>query len=89
MIVDFDRSFYKSIEKIKSKAVLQKAETIILEIEKARSINELKNVKKLVGFKSYYRIRLSDFRLGFEKINSQKIRLIIVAHRKDIYRMFP
>jgi mRNA interferase RelE/StbE len=46
-------------------------------------------VKKLVGFKSYYRIRFSDFRLGFEKINPKTIKLIIVAYRKEIYKLFP
>jgi hypothetical protein len=35
MVVEFDKSFYKSIDKIKSRVVRQRVEKIILEIEKA------------------------------------------------------
>ena len=40
-------------------------------------------------YSSEEKIRTGDFRLGFEIINDDTIRLIIIAHRKDIYRNFP
>ena len=89
MIVEFDKSFLKSLDKIKDSKVFPKIKSIITEIEKAQSLNELKSVKKLIGFKNYYRIRLGKYRLGFEVIDSITVRLIIIAHRKDIYRIFP
>jgi mRNA interferase RelE/StbE len=41
------------------------------------------------GFQTYYRVRLGDFRLGFELIETDTILLIMVAHRREIYRYFP
>ena len=37
----------------------------------------------------YYRYRLGDYRIGIEQISKSTIRLIIIAHRKDIYNIFP
>ena len=89
MIIEFDKSFEKSLIKVKEKALFNKIESFIETIEKAEKISEIKNVKKLTGFKNYYRIRIGDFRLGFEKINDNTIRFITVARRKDIYSIFP
>jgi mRNA interferase RelE/StbE len=89
MIIEFDKSFEKSLIKVKEKALFNKIESLIETIEKAEKISEIKNVKKLTGFKNYYRIRIGDFRLGFEKINDNTIRFITLARRKDIYSIFP
>lgn len=89
MIIEFDKSFEKSLIKVKEKTLFDKFELLIETIEKAEKISEIKNVKKLTGFKNYYRIRIGDFRLGFEKINDNTIRFITVARRKDIYSIFP
>jgi len=45
--------------------------------------------KKLTGFRKYYRIRLGEYRIGIETIDKNTIRLILIAHRKEIYRYFP
>ncbi|HAO49122.1 MAG TPA: hypothetical protein DCR35_07360 [Runella sp.] len=41
------------------------------------------------GFQSFYRIRMGDYRVGFELTDPTTILLIMVAHRKEIYRYFP
>jgi mRNA interferase RelE/StbE len=89
VIVEFDKSFEKSIDKIKDKSVFPKIEKLIIDLENAQTIKEVKNIKKLSGFKTYYRIRLGVYRIGLEKITDSTLRLIIVAHRKDIYKNFP
>jgi mRNA interferase RelE/StbE len=89
MIVEFDKSFSKSLDKIRDSELNSRIENTILEYENAESLIDIKNTKKLSGYKSYYRTRIGDYRLGFELINPRKIRLIVFAHRKDIYRVFP
>lgn len=89
MIVEFDKSFEKSLDRLGDKSLLPKIEEIIEMLESTKSLNDLTNIKKLSGFKTYFRFRLGNYRLGFEKINETTIRLIIVAHRKDIYKHFP
>ena len=89
MIIEFDKTFYKYLDKISGANVKGRIINIIIEIEKAKSINEIKNIKKLAGFQKYFRIRLGDYRIGFELINSKTIRFILIVHRKDIYKIFP
>lgn len=89
MKLEFDKSFLKSIDNIKDAKILSKLEMNISNFEKAESVQEISNIKKLTGFKDYYRIRIGDYRLGFELMNTDTIRLIVIAHRKDIYKKFP
>jgi len=89
MIIEFDKSFEKSLEKIKNKSLYQKIEKAIIECENARNLAELSNIKKLTGYKYYYRLRIGEYRLGVEKISDDTLRFIIIAHRKDIYKLFP
>ena len=89
MVVEFDKSFYKSLDRIKDKSLFSKIEKVITILENYNSLNEIASVKKLSGFKVYYRYRLSDYRIGIEQISKNTIRLIVVAHRKDVYSLFP
>jgi len=41
------------------------------------------------GFKTFYRIRIGDYRIGIELENPTTLRFIIVLHRKNIYKKFP
>ena len=89
MILEFDKSFLKSLDNIRDSKTLLRLEKNITDLENAESMHEISNLRKLSGFKNYYRIRIGDYRLGFELINSNIIRLIVIAHRKDIYKIFP
>ena len=89
MIVEFDKSFCKSIIRLKDKSITQKIEELINALESGNSIAAAPNLKKLSGFHHYYRIRIGDYRVGLERISDDTIRLIVVAHRKDIYKIFP
>lgn len=89
MIVEFDKSFEKSLNKLKDKSIFPKIEKVISILEKTNSISELPNTKKLSGFKTYYRYRLGDYRIGIELITTTTIRIIVITHRKDIYNVFP
>jgi mRNA interferase RelE/StbE len=89
MNVEFDRSFLKSLRKLNDGQLREKIEKLIVTLEQSNSLSKITTVKKIVGHQNYYRIRLGDYRIGIEKINSNTVRLIIVAHRKDIYAVFP
>ncbi len=89
MNVEFDKSFHKWLSRINESNTLKKIELAILKAEGAKVINDIPNTKKLSGHKNYYRIKIGDYRIGFERINKTTIRLIIVANRKEIYQRFP
>jgi mRNA interferase RelE/StbE len=85
----FDESFEKSIKKLDNKQLKKKIINLIEVIEKAERLAEISNVKKMQGFQKYYRIRIGEYRLGFEMIDAETILFILVSHRKDIYKYFP
>ena len=89
MIVLFDKSFSKSIDKIREEKVKERILKIIISVEKAESIDQILNIKKMAGWLNYYRIKSGDYRIGIELENITTVRFIIISHRKDIYRNFP
>ncbi len=88
MIVEFESSFNKALEKLNDNALKLKIWTTIQTVEDAQKLSEIKNLKKMKGYKTFYRIKLGDYRIGFEFENNT-INFITIAHRKDIYRIFP
>jgi mRNA interferase RelE/StbE len=67
MIVEFDKSFEKSLDKLKDKSLYPKIEKVISILEKTNSLIELASIKKLSGYKVYYRYRLGDYRIGLNR----------------------
>ena len=88
MNVSFDKSFGKSLDKINDSLLLGKIEKVIINCENASQINDISNLKKMSGFKFYYRIKIADYRVGIELLEDE-IHFITVLHRKDIYKKFP
>ena len=88
MNVSFDKSFYKRLVKIKDKTILEKLKHIILQVEEANDVQQIPNIKKMKGFKTFYRIRVGDYRVGIE-LKKDTIWFITIANRKDIYKRFP
>ncbi len=64
MNLKFDRSFLKSVEKIKDASLKRKIAAAIDEVESAIDLGEVKQLKKLQGYKTYYRIKVGDYRKG-------------------------
>lgn len=88
MKVSFDKSFYKRLQKITDKTVLAKVKAAILHAEAATEIQQIPHIKKMEGFKTFYRIRVGDYRIGLE-LKSDTLLFIAIANRKDIYKNFP
>ena len=64
MIVLIDKRFEKDTNKINDKSILKKIASCIIEIQNSDSLNKVKNLKKLKGFDSEYRIKIVDYRIG-------------------------
>ncbi len=88
MKVEFDKSFAKSIDKLKNQDIKDRIIEFIELLETADTLQDISSIKKLKGDKISYRKKISNYRIGFEYENNT-VCLIIVAHRKDIYKYFP
>ena len=84
------KSFYKELNRI-PKPIQKQINVVLDKLEISKSLEDsLLDYKKLrQSFrKSYYRIRVGDYRIGVEYI-SPKIIIITVLRRGDFYKHFP
>ena len=84
-----EKSFDRDVDRIKDKKLLKKLRAFISTIESAGTIQDIPQVKKIEGYKSYYRIKIGDHRLGMEAVSNRELIFLRFLHRKDIYRYFP
>jgi mRNA interferase RelE/StbE len=87
MKIEIRRSFIKDADKLPT-AFQQQLAVIIDTIEKVGRPNQLPDCKKLKGYKTAYRIRMGQYRIGFYYEN-KITELVRILHRKEIYRYFP
>jgi len=64
MQVEFLAKFNRDLDRIHLKSVKNSILKVIDEEKVADSIGQIPNLKKLRGFKSAYRIRIGEYRLG-------------------------
>lgn len=82
------KKFEKYTQKINDKPTLIILAKLVLDFQKATKWQDISNIKSLVGFKNYYRVRLGDFRVGIE-IQNDMVYFLVIAKRNDIYYLFP
>jgi mRNA interferase RelE/StbE len=88
MEIKIDKSFQKDTRRIKDKSILQRIANTIANVQRVKSLEEIKNLKKIQGSQSMYRIRIGDYRLGI-LVSGNTVEFIRCLHRKDIYKYFP
>ena len=89
MKTEFKKSFTKDLKKrAQEKKLLTHVKEIIGAVERAGSIHEISNFKKLKAEGGYYRIRLGDYRIGL-KIEEETVVFVRFLHRSEVYRYFP
>jgi len=87
--VEYTKRFLKELSEL-PKEIRAKAEDIVFKELLATAPFSLGYVERMKGYSNKYKIRIGDYRIGItiDKENN----LIIcqrVAHRKEIYRVFP
>lgn len=88
MKAEFLKQFYKDLNKITLQSTLDDIIASVKNVEEAASMREIKNFKRLKGYKNVYRIKVGDYRIGVF-IENDVVEFARIVHRKDIYRVFP
>jgi len=88
MNFEFEKAFVRDFKKLKNKDLANAISEAIKQVSQASAINEVANLKKLSGYKSAFRIRIGDYRIGVINENDT-VTFVAFAHRKDIYKRFP
>ncbi|MEQ8554519.1 MAG: hypothetical protein RIC06_14835 [Cyclobacteriaceae bacterium] len=88
MKVAYLKNFSKDLDKIKKPKDHQAILEIIDLVKEVKNITEIPGVKKLTGYDDAFRIRSGDYRVGVF-VSVELVEFARVAHRKDIYKIFP
>jgi len=86
--VEYRQSFTKDIQKLGDATVRKRVASTIGAVKSAASLDNIAGVKKIQGHSGYYRIRISDYRIGVF-VDGEIVTFVCCLHRKDIYRHFP
>ena len=87
--IEYTRRFLKELAKLPDKIQLQ-AEKMVFEELPSTNPFELGYLERMKGYPDKYKIRIGQYRMGITRNKSQKLLICQrIAHRKDIYRIFP
>lgn len=88
MEIKINKKFLKELAVLPDKT-RQKVEKLVFEeIPYIENLNAIPNIRKLTGYKNFYRIRQGQYRIGVKYVEGTLI-FERILHRKDIYRYFP
>jgi mRNA interferase RelE/StbE len=87
--VDFTKRFLKELASLPSN-VQTRIEIIIFHELKSDNPFSLGYIEKMKGYSDKYKIRVGDYRIGISVDSlGKRITCQRVAHRREIYRIFP
>ena len=85
MKIRISKEFEKSARKLSGK-YKESLKKTILEIKSAKTIDEINNCKKLIGYNTIFRIRMGDYRIFFLlEIIEETIFLKYLVQRGEAY----
>ena len=88
MNVQFRNSFLGDIKGLSDRLLKERIKAAIAQVESARTLRDVANLKKLTGRRDYYRIRIGDYRIALTSAGGD-VTFVRCLHRRDIYRYLP
>lgn len=87
--VHYTKRFLKELASLPANP-RKKIEKIVFDELTKINVAELGYVQKMSGYKDKYKIRVGEYRIGLTiDVTDRTISVERVAHRKEIYRVFP
>ncbi|MCC5641908.1 type II toxin-antitoxin system RelE/ParE family toxin [Nostoc sp. CHAB 5824] len=87
--VDYTKRFLKELAALPFE-IQSRIEPVVFQELESENPFELGYLEKLKGYSDKYKIRVGDYRIGITLDQvTQTLICQRVAHRKDIYRIFP
>ena len=89
MNVEFSKTFDKQTSRITDKILLKRLGNIIKKVIESDSLNKIPNLKPIVGYPDYFRIRLGDYRIGIS-LEEETVWFHFFGKRDEsTYKKFP
>ena len=87
--IEYTRRFLKELSKLPDEIQVQ-AERIVFGELSSTNPFDLRYLEHMTGYRNKHKIRIGQYRIGITIDKSRKLLICQrIAHRKDIYRIFP
>jgi mRNA interferase RelE/StbE len=87
--VEYTKRFLKELARL-PETNRSRAEEIVFQELKTENPFGLGYIEKMAGYSDKYKIRVGDYRIGLTLDSKAKIIVCLrIAHRREIYRVFP
>jgi mRNA interferase RelE/StbE len=87
--VEFTKRFFKDMAAL-PKEIQERVEPIVFEQLETENPFELGFLEKMKGYSDKYKFRCGDYRVGLTIDKANQVLICErVAHRREIYRVFP
>jgi mRNA interferase RelE/StbE len=86
--VRYNKKFLKELSDLPDVTRKKVEDFVFHQIKSCPTLKDVPKIRKISGYKNYYRIRFGQYRAGL----SFKNNIIVferILHRKDIYKYFP
>jgi len=68
-----EKSFDRDVERINDKKLLKKLRAFISTTENVDTIREISHIKKIEGYKSYFRVKIGEYRLSMDAVSEREV----------------
>ena len=87
--IEYSERFLKDLKSLKNYNVYDQIKKLCFdELPSCSDLKSVKNLKKMVSFKNYFRIKVGNYRIGL-KVEKNVVTILRVLHRNEIYKYFP
>lgn len=87
--IEYTKRFLKELSKL-PQDIQARAEKIVFDELVSTNPFELGYLEPMTGYPDKYKIRLGNYRIGITIDKDNKLIICLrIAHRKDIYKIFP
>lgn len=89
MQLKFKKPFLKQLAELPSEARIKVEEFVFKQLPACQSIADAGLIEKMQGYNGYYKARFGSYRVGMKQEQDGTLIIMLVMHRKEIYRFFP
>jgi len=89
MQLKFKKKFLKQLADLPGDIRTVIEEFVFVELPRYHSLADAGIIEKMRGYDGYYKARFGSYRVGLKLESDGTLAVLLVMHRKEIYRFFP
>lgn len=89
MQVSFKKRFLKQLAKLPANYRSDIEQFAFSALPDAASLGETGKFEKMQGFECLYKARFGPYRVGAKLVSANHVELMVVLHRREVYRHSP